>query len=281
MIELFDNTADEISRITTHRYSTSFTLGIKAFAVPVRKHIYAIYAFSRYTDEIVDTFLDRSIEERRELLNTYKEATWQAIRLGLSPFPILHAFQHTVRKFSIDREMIQAFFDSMEMDLENNEHSTTTYDQYIYGSAEVIGLMCLKVFVKGDNTAYMDMKEPARKLGAAFQKVNFLRDMTSDFEERGRVYFPNIDFIHFDHMSKREIEADIAQDFEDAYEGILTLPSDVKKGVYLAYKYYYSLFNKIKKTQPDMLQEERLRIPDSRKLIILIKTMLRGYVGAY
>jgi phytoene/squalene synthetase len=138
MIELFNSTADEISKITTHRYSTSFTLGIKAFAVPVRKHIYAIYAFSRYTDEIVDTFLDRSIDERRELLNSYRDATYQAIRLGLSPFPVLHAFQHTVRKYNIQMELVDAFFNSMEMDLENCEHSSTTYDEYIYGSAEVI-----------------------------------------------------------------------------------------------------------------------------------------------
>jgi phytoene/squalene synthetase len=281
MIQLFDKTSEEISRLTTHRYSTSFTLGIKAFHKPVRKHIYAIYAWSRYTDEIVDTFLDRPVSERREMLNTYKKATYDAIRQGLSPFPVLHSFQATVNRFSVPLDLVDAFFNSMEMDLENSEHSTTTYDEYIYGSAEVIGLMCLMVFVRGDAVEYERLKEPARKLGAAFQKVNFLRDMKSDYEERGRVYFPDVDFTAFDEHSKTLIEEDIAADFREAFDGIMELPKECRKGVYLAYKYYFSLFNKIRRSHPERIQVERMRIPNSMKLVILAKTMLRGMVGAY
>lgn len=281
MMDLFNSTANEISKLTTQRYSTSFTLGIKAFAKPLREHIYAIYAFSRYTDEIVDTFLDKSIEDRKRMLYDYKNATYTALEMQASPFPVLHAFQLTVNKYNIQHDLIEAFFTSMEMDLENSEHSTTTYDEYIYGSAEVIGLMCLKVFVEGDDAEYNRLKDSARKLGSAFQKVNFLRDMKSDYEDRGRVYFPNVDFTEFDYHSKGLIEADIDEDFKAAKEGILELPDSAKKGVYLAYKYYYSLFNKIRRTHPEAIQEERLRIPNSYKLIILIKTMLRGSVGAY
>jgi phytoene/squalene synthetase len=281
MIELYNKTSDEITRLTTHRYSTSFTLGIKAFHKPVRRHIYAIYAWSRYTDEIVDTFLEKSVEERRAMLHAYKEATYQGIRSGLSPFPVIHAFQQTVNEFQISMDLVNAFFNSMEMDLENAEHSSTTYDEYIYGSAEVIGLMCLKVFVKGDDAEYERLKEPARKLGAAFQKVNFLRDMKSDFEDRGRVYFPQVNFTTFDRAAKSTIEADIEKDFHEAYAGVIQLPADARKGVYLAYKYYYSLFSKIKRANPARIQVERMRIPNYRKLVILMQSMLRGWVGAY
>jgi phytoene synthase len=281
MLGLYHQTAAEISKITTQNYSTSFTLGIKAFPTHIRKEIYAIYAFSRFTDEIVDTFLDLSIDQRRTLLHTYKNNTFQAIEMGISPFPVLHSFQQTVNQYQIDFELINAFFNSMEMDLDNGEHSTSTYDEYIYGSAEVIGLMCLKVFVNGDADAFEELKYYAQKLGAAFQKVNFLRDIKSDFEDRGRIYFPNVDFTHFNPASKKEIEADIEADFKIAYEGILKLPVDVKKGVYLAYKYYYALFNKIRKTSPANLQNERLRISNSIKAVILLKSLARSYVGAY
>ena len=281
MLTLFNDTSAEISRLTTHRYSTSFTLGIKAFPETVRKHIYAIYAFSRYTDEIVDTFLDLTIEERRSLLYDYKSSTYKAIELKVSPYPVLHAFQATVNEFDIDHDLIEAFFNSMEMDLENGEHSTSTYDEYIYGSAEVIGLMCLQVFVKGDKEEYAELKDYARKLGAAFQKVNFLRDLKSDYEERGRVYFPGVDFSNFDPKAKSMIEEDIAADFEMAYQGILMLPKEVKKGVYLAYKYYNALFRKICNSTPANLKNERLRIPNSRKAVILVKSLARSYVGAY
>jgi len=281
MLSLYHHTSAEISKITTHNYSTSFTLGIKAFPKTIRKEIYAIYAFSRFTDEIVDSFLHLTIEERRTLLHTYKASTFQAIEMGVSPFPVLHSFQQTVNQFHIDLGLINAFFDSMEMDLENGEHSTSTYDEYIYGSAEVIGLMCLKVFVHGNAAEYDNLKYYAQKLGSAFQKVNFLRDIKSDFEDRGRIYFPNVDFSHFDPSNKKEIEADIEADFKTAYEGIMKLPKDAKKGVYLAYKYYYALFKKIRRTSPSHLQSERLRIPNSIKAVILVKSLARSYVGVY
>ena len=274
MLSLHNTTSAEISKLTTHKYSTSFTLGIKAFPKAIRNHIYAIYAFSRYTDEIVDTFLDLSIEERRTLLNDYRKSTYQAIQFKVSPYPVLHSFQHTVNQFEISKDLIEAFFKSMEMDLENGEHSGTTYDEYIYGSAEVIGLMCLKVFVNGDQKEFDNLKASARKLGAAFQKVNFLRDMKSDFEDRGRVYFPDVQFTSFDQHSKKLIEQDIRHDFEEAYDGILKLPKDIRKGVYLAYKYYLALFHKLCNASPEALQEKRIRIPNARKFLILISILL-------
>lgn len=280
-MDLFNRTADDISKLTTHRYSTSFTLGIKAFHKPVRRHIYAIYAFSRNADEIVDTLLDHSVAERRRMLDAYRQATWDAIDLKASPFPVLHAFQRTVNEFGIGRELVEAFFESMATDLGSSDHDSVSYDRYIYGSAKVIGLMCLKVFVKGDDAEYARLESSARSLGAAFQKVNFLRDMKSDYEERGRVYFPGVDFSRFDAPAKSLIEADIDADFRDALEGIVQLPDDVRKGVYLAYKYYLSLFNKIKKSRPETIRETRLRLPNSIKLVILAKTLVRGYVGAY
>ncbi|MCB0502822.1 MAG: phytoene/squalene synthase family protein [Bacteroidetes bacterium] len=274
MLSLHHATSSEISKLTTHQYSTSFTLGIKAFPRAIRSHIYAIYAFSRYTDEIVDTFLDLSIEERRILLHDYRNSTYRAIKNKVSPYPVLHSFQRTVNQFAIPKELIEAFFNSMEMDLENGEHSGTTYDEYIYGSAEVIGLMCLKVFVNGDQKAFESLKNSARKLGAAFQKVNFLRDMKSDFEDRGRIYFPNVLFNSFDEHSKKLIEKDIQADFEAAFEGILRLPKDVRKGVYLAYKYYYALFKKLCHVSPAAIQENRIRIPNAMKLFILLRILI-------
>lgn len=281
MLSLYHQTAAEISKITTHNYSTSFTLGIKAFPKHIRKHIYAIYAFSRFTDEIVDTFLDISIDKRRQLLHTYKASTFQAIELGISPFPVLHAFQATVNEFNIKHDLINAFFDSMETDLDNSEHNTSSYEEYIFGSAEVIGLMCLQVFVNGDEEQYNTLKFYAQKLGSAFQKINFLRDIKSDYEDRGRIYFPKIDFKQFNDSSKAEILADIEADFKLGYEGIMRLPKDVKKGVYLAYKYYFALFRKIQRSTPVALKTERLRIPNSTKMMILIKSLMRSYVGAY
>ena len=281
MLSLYNQTAASVSKLTTHNYSTSFTLGIKAFPKHIRKHIYAIYAFSRYTDEIVDTFLEISVEERRKLLHNYKYNTFEAIEFGISPYPVLHAFQQTINEFNIDLGLINAFFSSMETDLDNGEHSTSTYDEYIFGSAEVIGLMCLQVFVKGDKEQYKALKFYAQKLGSAFQKVNFLRDLKSDYEERGRVYFPNISFKQFDSTNKEAIIKDIEQDFKHGYEGILMLPKEVRKGVYLAYKYYHALFTKIRKAAPIELKSKRLRIPNSLKAVILVKSLMRSYVGAY
>ncbi len=279
--ELYNKNALEISKITTVNYSTSFSLGIKTIDKTVRSKIYAIYGFARFADEIVDTFLELPVEHRNTLLMDFKKNTFQAIEFKVSPYPIVHAFQQVVHEYTIDHALINAFFDSMETDLYNEEHGLKSYNDYIYGSAEVIGLMCLKVFVDGDQNKFDELKNSARKLGAAFQKVNFLRDMKSDFEERGRVYFPDVNFNAFDKQAKQKIENEIEQDFKEAYKGIIQLPETVRKGVYLAYKYYLALFEKIRKSEASIIQVERTRIPDYIKLIILLKSMVRTTFRTY
>ncbi len=234
-LELFDLTTLECSRLITQRYSTSFTLGIKTLDKKFHLPIYAIYGFVRYADEIVDTFHDH---DKTELLARFKKDAFEAIDQGLSLNPILHAFQLIVNKYKIDHSLIEAFLHSMEMDLDFKTYNDSRYQEYIYGSAEVVGLMCLKVFVEGDEALYQKLKDPACKLGAAFQKVNFLRDIKSDYEERGRVYFPGVDFQQFDQSAKKLIEEDIQQDFNDSLTGIEQLPIGAKLGVKVAYLYY-------------------------------------------
>ncbi len=279
MDKLYNSTAEEICKITTHQYSTSFTLGIKAFDKTIRGPIYSIYAFARYADEIVDTFLSIPKSERSYLLAKYKGETYEAIEMKLSSNPILHSFQNIVNQYNIDLQLIEDFFISMEMDLSEKEYDHDQYQQYIYGSAEVIGLMCLKVFVDGDQNQYNSLRNSARRLGAAFQKVNFLRDMKSDFDERGRIYFPDANWQAFDWVTKKEIEENIKEDFLIALEGIKKLPKKVKKGVYLAYKYYWALFNKLRKAAPSKIQNERIRISNPIKAYILVKGLIRNYLG--
>lgn len=274
MLALHNNTSAIISKVTTKKYSTSFSLGIRAFHKSVRPHIYAIYAFARYADEIVDSFLHLSVAERKMMLGNFSDNTFGAINYKVSPYPVLHSFQLTVNEFDIPLDLIHSFFKSMAMDLEQGQHSANSYDEYIYGSAEVIGLMCLKVFVEGDVLQYEQLKDGARKLGAAFQKVNFLRDMKSDFEERGRVYFPDVAFDAFNQNSKQLIEENIELDFKAAQESIQQLPKKVRSGVQLAYNYYYVLFKKLCKASPAVVQQERVRVPDSTKFLILIRTIL-------
>lgn len=235
--------------------------------------IYAIYGYVRYADEIVDTFHDF---DKKKLLAEYKQDTYKAIYEGISLNPVLHAFQKTVNEYKIDYKLIDAFLKSMEMDLEEKVYDDELYDEYIYGSAEVVGLMCLKVFCEGNEELYNKLKAPARSLGAAFQKVNFLRDMKSDYYERGRVYFPGIKFTTFDNHVKKLIEDNIQQDFNEALVGILQLPKSSRKGVYLAYKYYMALFEKIKRANAEIVQQERIRVSDTRKMGILLNTYLQS-----
>jgi phytoene synthase len=270
MFQLFETTSAKCSRLVTQAYSTSFSLGIKTLNSRFREPIYGIYALVRYADEIVDTFHDY---DKKILLEEFKRDTYLAIERGISLNPVLYSFQKAVNQYQIPKHLIEAFFNSMEMDLHETTHGRETYDEYIYGSAEVVGLMCLKVFSENNDELYEELKSPARALGAAFQKVNFLRDMKSDLEERGRVYFPGIDFANFKEESKKQIELEIAQDFKEAYFGIMLLPDGAREGVLLAYKYYLALFEKIKSQPASRLKEMRIRVPDSQKMMVLISTL--------
>jgi phytoene/squalene synthetase len=272
MKKLYDDTCVECSQLITNRYSTSFSMGIRVFDNRFRSPIYAIYGFVRFADEIVDTFHEFP---KAELLQRFKEDTYRAIEEGISLNPVLHSFQAVVNKYKIDLELIEAFLYSMEMDLHFHTYEDSKYKEYIYGSAEVVGLMCLKVFVEGDTETYERLKSPARALGSAFQKINFLRDMGSDFDERGRVYFPGVDFEAFDNDAKSAIEDDIKADFDYAYTGILELPKGAKLGVYLAYIYYINLFQKIKSSSAMKVKEERIRVRDSKKVYLLFSTAVK------
>ncbi|GAA4301430.1 phytoene/squalene synthase family protein [Nibribacter koreensis] len=269
---LFDTTTLECSKLITQRYSTSFTLGIKTLSPKFHDSIYAIYGFVRFADEIVDTFHDH---DKAELLERFRKDTYQALEEKISLNPVLHAFQLVVNEFSIDHAYIDAFLNSMAMDLTDREYNCDCYEEYIYGSAEVVGLMCLKVFCEGDEAMFERLKAPACKLGAAFQKVNFLRDIKSDYHDRGRVYFPKVNFLSFCNKDKEEIEADIQKDFDDAYVGIMALPKGAKMGVYLAYIYYLKLFKKIKKAPAAQILAERVRVPDNTKLALLLSSYIR------
>lgn len=273
---LYNQTSLECSRLITQRYSTSFTLGIKTLDKKYHMPIYAIYGFVRFADEIVDTFHD---QDKEGLLEKFTTDTFEAIEKGFSYNPVLQAFQMIVNEYDIDFELIKAFLHSMEMDLDFKKYNDSRYNEYIYGSAEVVGLMCLKVFCKGDSGMYDKLKEPARRLGAAFQKVNFLRDIKSDYEERGRVYFPGVDYRLFDLTIKKQIEEDIQRDFDDAQIGIEQLPEGAKLGVRVAYLYYQKLFDKIKSLSADVITKQRIRIPNSQKLSLLVGTFFETKLG--
>ena len=266
---LFEETTFECSKLITQRYSTSFTLGIRTLDKKYHMAIYAIYGFVRYADEIVDTFHDY---DKKALLDEFTVDTYKAIDQGISLNPVLHSFQIIVNRFNIGKDLIQAFLHSMGMDLDFTKYTDDNYHEYIYGSAEVVGLMCLKVFCQGDEAMYAKLKHPACKLGAAFQKVNFLRDIKSDYEERGRVYFPGVDFNKFDADVKKSIEEDIQQDFDEGLIGIHQLPVGAVMGVKIAYMYYLELFHKIKGLSPEIITCQRIRIPNARKISLLIKT---------
>ena len=272
MKALFDQISQEMSELTTKRYSTSFSLGISFLHKEIQKPIDAIYGFVRFADEIVDTFHGY---DKAKLLADFKVQTYEAIDAGISLNPILNSFQWAVNRYKIPTELIDTFLDSMEMDLQKHTYDQGKYETYILGSAEVVGLMCLKVFVEGDQAQYEHLKPYAMKLGAAFQKINFLRDLKADYQELGRTYFPGINLTEFNNALKKEIEADIALDFQKGYEGILLLPRKARFGVYMAYKYYFKLFKKIKSTPAEMVLNERIRIPNYRKMRILLTSYVR------
>lgn len=276
MIKLFHQISQECSRITTELYSTSFSSSIRLLHKDLRTPVFNIYGFVRFADEIVDTFHDF---DKETLLAEFKAATYKAIDQKISLNPILHSFQLTVNEFKIDRQLIDAFLHSMEMDLGKKQYDKSGYEEYIYGSAEVVGLMCLYVFCNGDRTSYEQLKPYACSLGSAFQKVNFLRDLKADFEGLDRMYFPGCDFTNFTQEDKLKIEEDIQKDFYHAYEGILQLPLKARFGVYVAYKYYLSLFKKIKKLQPQKILDTRVRIPDHGKMFILAKAGIRSQLN--
>jgi 15-cis-phytoene synthase len=273
MKELFNENSFMCSALVTKNYSTSFSMGIKLFSKEYRNPIYAIYGFVRFADEIVDTFHDF---DKKSLLLAFKNDTFESIESGISLNPILHAFQIVVNKYNIDLELVEAFLYSMEMDLNNQHYDDKKYQQYIYGSAEVVGLMCLQVFCDGNSEKYNSLKDNARSLGAAFQKINFLRDIKSDFEDRGRVYFPGVDMSIFDNHQKTLIENDIKKDFQHGYEGIKKLPKPVRLGVYLAYIYYLNLFDKIKNLNANKVKMERIRVTDRKKIVLLFSSVIKN-----
>ncbi|WP_266362089.1 phytoene/squalene synthase family protein [Tellurirhabdus rosea] len=272
MLELFNRTTLECSKLITEHYSTSFTLGIKTLDRRFHFPIYAIYGFVRYADEIVDTFHNF---DKKYLLDKFKADAYEAIANGISLNPVLHSFQLVVHQYKIEQELIEAFLKSMEMDLYFQDYNDNGYQEYIYGSAEVVGLMCLRVFCEGDSAMYDRLLAPARKLGSAFQKVNFLRDLKSDYLERGRIYFPGVDFNDFSKNAKQLIEEDIQRDFDEAYVGVMNLPKGARMGVHLAYTYYRTLFDKIKAVPASRIQHERVRVPDRTKIALLAQTYLK------
>jgi len=242
----------------------------------MRQPIYNIYGFVRFADEIVDTFHDH---DKTLLLEEFKKETYAAIRRGISLNPILNSFQQTANEYNIDPDLIDAFFSSMEMDLSQRNYDIKKFNDYVYGSAEVVGLMCLYVFCEGKKELFEKLKISARSLGAAFQKVNFLRDIKADYNSLSRMYFPGCDFNNFTENDKKKIEADIHQDFNIAYNGILKLPLKSRFGVYVAYKYYLSLFKKIKSLEPARVLETRIRIPDYKKAMIVLKAGVKNHLG--
>lgn len=273
MMHLFHLVSERCSRDTTEQYSTSFFSAIKLLHKDLRQPVFNIYGFVRVADEIVDSFHDF---DKTVLLAQFKQETYAAIERGLSLNPILNSFQKTVNEYGISGDLIEAFFTSMEMDLDKKVYNYDGYHDYIYGSAEAVGLMCLYIFCEGNTEKYEKLKGSARSLGAAFQKVNFLRDVKADYDDLQRTYFPGCDFKNFTNNEKIKIEEEIQQDFNDAFSGILHLPIKARFGVYVAYKYYLSLFTKIRRTKPARIMEERIRIPNYSKALIILRAGVKN-----
>ncbi len=271
MKSLFDQLSVNVSKATTRAYSTSFSLGIYFLSNCLRNAIYSIYGFVRLADEIVDSFAGY---DQRKLLAEFTEDTYEAIKNKISVNPVLNSFQQAVNEYNIELELIATFLKSMEMDLEKVDYTEEKYQQYILGSAEVVGLMCLKVFTDEKPELYNELKPYAMKLGAAFQKVNFLRDMKDDYIVLGRTYFPNLNMTHFSSNVKRQIEQEIEEDFKTGLTGIKKLPSSSKGGVFLAYVYYQSLFKKIKKLPAHKILNERIRINNGKKIGLMINSLV-------
>ncbi len=274
-MDLYTRNAIDVSKKTTKNYSTSFSLGVRILGKQYRDPIYAVYGFVRFADEIVDTFHGH---DQKAMFQKFKAETYEAINNRISSNPILHSFQWVVNLYNIDHDLIHSFLDSMEMDLYHKDYNKSRFQKYIYGSAEVVGLMCLRVFTAQSN-GYVDRMYYARKLGEAFQKVNFLRDIRADFIERGRSYFPGIDFQNFDNEAKKKIEEDIKFDFDEAFKGIKMLEPEVRLGVYLAYRYYLQLFKKIRKTDASEITKKRFRVADSMKLWLLVSSWVKFKLG--
>ena len=272
-MDLYRKNNLDCSRITTRNYSTSFSLGVRMLSPKYREGIYSIYGFVRYADEIVDTFFD---QDQKTIFEEFRQETHKAIERGFSINPIIDSFQRAVHKYGIDRDLIDAFLLSMEMDLYNHEYSPELLKTYIYGSAEVVGLMCLRVFYYDDSEKYDALVAPARKLGEAFQKVNFLRDARDDFAEKGRVYFKDIDFSNFSEMTKKQLETEIELDFQEAMKGLRQLKKQVRFGVYLAYTYYLSLLKEIKNARPEDILKKRYRVSNTQKSYLLVNAYLKN-----
>ena len=278
MKSLFDEVSASCSKITTKKYSTSFSLGILFLNKNIRNPIYSIYGFVRFADEIVDSFHGY---DKKSLLQHFREDTYAAIENKISLNPILNSFQHVVHQYGIKMQWINSFLDSMEMDLHKQNYNNENYNKYILGSAEVVGLMCLHVFTEGDEKVFEELKPYAMKLGAAFQKVNFLRDIKADNEDLGRTYFPDVDLKNFKTHDKLKIEKEIENDFAEALTGIKMLPKNSRNGVYLAYYYYTVLFKKIKKMPAQRIMNERARIPNFQKFILMFKSNLRYQLNIF
>ena len=268
MKELFDSISNESATLITKKYSTSFSIAVRLLAPDIRQAIYNIYGFVRVADEIVDSFEGYPKEE---LLNRFEGEYQYAIEIGISTNPVINAFQKTVKEYNIEAKLVESFLKSMRADLNKQVYENQEeIDEYIYGSADVVGLMCLKVFVKGDQEKYLNLKKPAMKLGSAFQKVNFLRDLNEDFENLNRSYFPNINPNKLSETDKKKVLTEIKKDFEEAYVGIVKLPKEAKLAVYVAYKYYFNLLYKIEKTPSAILKEKRIRVSNPKKMYLLI-----------
>lgn len=273
MKSLFDTVSYSSSKLVTKTYSTSFSLATKMLYPSIRSHIYNIYGFVRFADEIVDSFHDYNKEE---LFNRFSEDLELALKNKISLNPILNSFQYTYHKYNIDKDLVDAFMKSMRTDLHKTKYlSEEEFKAYIYGSADVVGLMCLKVFVKGDNKKYNELKETAMALGSAFQKVNFLRDLKADFEGLNRTYFPNTDLNNLDETSKQKIIEDIELDFDKGLSGIKKLPIEAKFGVFMAYRYYRQLLKKLKKTPALQIKNTRIRVSNPKKIELLMRSYIK------
>ena len=262
--------------MVTRLYSTSFSMGTRMLGKEYRDPIYGVYGFVRFADEIVDTFHEY---DKEKLLNKFKNDTYSAIEEGISLNPILNSFQHVVNTYNIDMELIDTFLRSMEMDLQKQDYDREEFDQYVLGSAEVVGLMCLKIFCDGKEKKYQELKPCAMRLGAAYQKINFLRDLRADYKGMQRSYFPGVDLQNFTEEDKKKVEKEIHKDFRAGLLGIKVLPQKVKFGVYLSYTYFYALFLKIRRTPAQRLLTKRIRIPNLRKYLLIIRTYIRFRLG--
>ena len=273
MKSIFDNVSKECSKMVTNAYSTSFSMATKMLSDNIRQDIYNIYGFVRFADEIVDTFHDY---DKEKLFERFAQDLENALKDKISLNPILNSFQETYHKYNIDKHLVHAFMHSMELDLYKKDYLTEQeYRDYIYGSADVVGLMCLKVFVKGDNEKYNNLKDSAMSLGSAFQKVNFLRDLKADFEDLSRTYFPNTDLNQLDEKSKKAIIDDIESDFTKGLEGIKRLPLEARFGVFMAYRYYNKLLQKLKNTPALEIKSTRIRVPNYKKIELLTRSYVK------